>query len=116
MLHLPRSLAAWPSPDFAATLKLELEQLDPAALPLQAGLTSSSYVHGDRFTVMVIGTREDAESIKVKVGIFYEGIVAGCNCADDPTPVEAQSEYCEVEVRIDKATAAAVARLVRDPY
>lgn len=111
MFHLPRSLAAWPSPDFAATLKQELEQLDPAALPLQAGLSSSSYVQGDCFSVMVIGTTGDAESITAKIGIFYEGIVAGCNCADDPTPVEAQSEYCEVEVKIDKATAKAVARL-----
>ncbi len=111
MFKLPQSLAVWPSPRFAEVLKHEVEQLPSAALPLQEGLSASSYAFGDRFSVMVIGVAEDAEAIRARLGVFYEGIVAGCNCADDPTPVEPQKEYCEVELTIDKATAQARAAL-----
>lgn len=111
MFHLPKSVAAWPSEEFAAVLKQEVERLPSALLPLQAGLSSSSYAFGDRFSIMVIGAAEEANAIRARLGIFYEGITAGCSCADDPTPVEPQNEYCEVELTIDKATGAAAARL-----
>ena len=35
---------------------------------------------------------------------FDTSLIAGCSCADDPTPVEPQPEYCEVELQIEKAT------------
>ena len=46
-----------------------------------------------------------ANSILVKAGIFYTGIIAGCSCADDPTPLDEQNEYCELELNINKETA-----------
>jgi hypothetical protein len=42
--------------------------------------------------------------IRARVGVFFSGIVAGCRCADDPTPVEPQDEYCEFQFEIDRAT------------
>lgn len=105
MFHLPLSVAAWSSEKFSETLKQELERMPAAALPLQQGLASTSYALGDGFSVMVIGARSDGGVIRARIGVFYEGITAGCSCADDPTPVEPQSEYCEVELSIDKATA-----------
>ncbi|MDD5249832.1 MAG: hypothetical protein PHY45_12645 [Rhodocyclaceae bacterium] len=111
MIQLPRSLAAWPSPQFQAVLKEELEQSDAGEFPLQEGLSSSSYALPGAFSVMVIGAGDDDVFIRVRVGIFYSGLIAGCSCADDPTPVEPLAEYCEVEVTIDKATAAAVVKL-----
>jgi hypothetical protein len=113
-LRLPQSLAAWPSERFSGVLKQELEALGSHALPLQAGLTSSSYVAGDRCEIMTISAREEPGRLCVKVGVFYAGITAGCNCAGDPSAVEPQSEYCEVELTIDRETAAATARLVQD--
>lgn len=109
-LRLPKSLAAWGAPDFPAALKRELEA-NAAQLPLQAGLTGSSAVFGERIEVMVIASEADAARIRARVGVFFSGIVAGCSCADDPTPVEAQNEYCELMVDIDRRTAAAEARL-----
>lgn len=100
MFLLPESRAAWPSERFAEVLKRELERVDADALPLQAGLTSTSYVAGDRFSVMVLGADEAAGSIRARVGVFYEGITAGCNCAGDPSAVEPQGEYCEIELTI----------------
>jgi hypothetical protein len=40
----------------------------------------------------------------VKAGIFYSGVVTGCSCADDPTPVNEESEYCVVQLDINKQT------------
>jgi hypothetical protein len=109
MTRLPESLAAWGSPGFERVLKRELECLGAGFLPLQQGLRGSSVALDDQLEVMVIGTVGDADRIQAKVGVFYWGLVAGCNCADDPAPVEAQNEYCELLITIDKASAEASA-------
>lgn len=111
MFRLPLSRTAWPSTDFPAVLKRELESLPPAALPLQQGLSSSSYALGEGFSVMVLGADQDGDAIRARIGVFYAGLTAGCNYADDPTPVEPQNEYCELELAIDRITGEAVARL-----
>jgi hypothetical protein len=110
MLRLPESLAAWGSPGFPAALRRELEA-QAGLLPLQQALAGSSAVSGDRIEVMLIATDADASQIRARVGVFFSGIVAGCSCADDPTPVEAQNEYCELEIGIDRLTATACAAL-----
>ena len=115
MIRLTNALSAWGTPGFADILKKEIEQLDAAQLPLQQGLTTGSYVTDTPFSVMIISFNEDAGFIQASAGIFYSGIIAGCSCADDPTPVEEQNEYCEVRFAIDKATAeTTVSLLVRD--
>jgi hypothetical protein len=105
MIRLAQSLIAWGTPDFEGTLKAEIEQLGVEQLPLQQGLTTSSYALDDKLNVRIIRVFEDAGFIRAKAGIFYTGIIAGCSCADDPTPVEKQNEYCEVQLDINKITA-----------
>ena len=107
MLQLTRSANAWGTPAFEAVFKRELQQLGADCLPLQQGLSASSVALDSGIDVMVKRVSDDAGAIRVKAGIFYAGIVAGCSCADDPTPVSENTEYCEVQVVIDKATAAA---------
>lgn len=104
-VELPGSLAAWGTPDFNVVLKSELEGLRPDALPLQAGLSRGSHVSGDWFEAMIIAAEDDRETIRATVGIHYRSIIAGCSCADDPTPVDELAEYCEVGIEIEKATA-----------
>ena len=104
MIVLNRALSAWNTPEFQAVLKAELEQLQAEQLPLQQGLSLSSYVSSEPFKVMVIGSSDEGEAIRVKVGIFYTGIIAGCSCADDPSPSDVQAEYCELQIDIDKAS------------
>lgn len=105
MPRLSKSLNAWGTPDFAGILKEEIEQLDAAQLPLQQGLSTGSHVLDNKPGAMIIGISDDAEFIHVHAGIFYSSILAGCSCADDPTPVSENSEYCEVGFDIDKKTA-----------
>lgn len=114
MINLSKSLAAWGSPDFKSVLKAEIETLDAAVLPLQQGLSQSSYTSDNKFSVMIISVSDETDFIRVKAGIFYSGVIAGCNCADDPTHVDEQPEYCEVEFEIDKVTAETAVRLLTE--
>lgn len=104
MVRLPQSLAAWGTPAFADALRDEIGRLDIDALPLQRGLRAGSSVAGDRFDVMVLNVQAAGETIEARVGVFFQGILGGCSCADDPTPVEAQNEYCELQLHIDRRT------------
>lgn len=114
MSLLPKSLHAWKTPEFGDVLKQEIEQLDASLLPLQQGLASSSHVTDRPFQAMIIRVDEDAGLIRAKVGIFYSGIIAGCSCADDPTPIDEQTEYCVLQFDIDSNTAEATVTLLPD--
>jgi len=54
---------------------------------------------------MVNSMDEQSENILITAGIFYSSIIAGCNCSDDPTPVDLNSEYCEMLFIINKSNA-----------
>lgn len=103
-MNFSNSAQSWGTPSFESVLKREVEALPVSKLPLQRGLTATSYALDESFEAMVIGAREHGDGIRAKVGIFYSGLVAGCSCADDPMPVEAQSEYCVLRFDIDRAT------------
>lgn len=112
MIQLPQAVTKWGTPAFGAVLKGELEQLDSEALPLQRGLSHGSYVSGDEFEVTIIAAADGGERIQARVGIHYRSIIAGCSCADDPTPVDELHEYCEVEVTLDKTSGTAQVALL----
>jgi len=114
MIQLTNSINAWKTPDFNDTLKGEVEQLDAMLLPLQQGLSQGNYTSGDNFSVMVLNVSEDPEFIHAKTGIFYTGMITGCSCADDPTPVDEHAEYCEVQFDINKNTAETIVTLLTD--
>ena len=105
VVKLIQSLAAWGTPDFKTVLKQELCQLGNAELPLQRGLTSGSVALDDDIEAMIIATFETKTNIQAKVGIFYQSIIAGCACSDDPTPSDICNEYCEVQLEIFKTNA-----------
>jgi hypothetical protein len=97
-------LQAWGTPAFRDTLKAEIACLGPADLPLQQGLAGSSYATDTPPQAVILSATDEGDCLRVKAGLFYAGIIAGCSCADDPTPVDEQTEYCEVLLEIDKAS------------
>lgn len=113
-LALPASLAAWNTDGFRVTLCREVEALGPHRLPLQQGLAHSSAVGTAPLRIMVISESAAGNALFVRVGVFYTGVIAGCNCADDPTPVDEQNEYCILQIEIDRATAAIRVSLLPD--
>lgn len=102
-----KALEAWGSPEFEDAFKAEIGALGAERLPLQAGLSQSSHVSGAEISVMILNVTETSALIRVKAGIIYAGINAGSCCADDPTPINEQTEYCEVQFEINKTTAEA---------
>ena len=105
MIRFIDALNAWGTPDFNAILRQEIERLTDDQLPLQQGLSTGSHALDNRLRAMIISAADKGNTIRARAGIFYSGIIAGCSCADDPTPVNEENEYCEVQLDIDKATA-----------
>ncbi len=114
MLRLAETLNAWGSSIFGEVFKQEVEKLDGQYLPLQQGLTTTSHVSERPIQVMILGVAEESAYIRVRAGIFYTGVIAGCNCADDPSPIDEQNEYCVVQIDIDRTTAESTVSLVKD--
>lgn len=113
-MQFTTALSAWGTSAFEVVLKHEIEQMDAALLPLQQGLSQSSYTDGANRSVAILSSADEAGFIRVKTGIFYTGIIAGCSCADDPTPMSELNEYCEVQFDIDKQTAETTITLLQE--
>jgi len=111
-IRLPQALTGLPPRELESALRKEIEALDPALLPLQQGLTYGSHALGDDLSVIIIKVTQSPGQIRVKAGIQYHGIIAGCSCADDPSPVDRTNEYCELLLEIDTDTAATTITLV----
>jgi len=114
VIVLPESLQAWNSPAFEDIFKSEVGRLENSQLPLQKGLKHSSYVSDSEFNVVILKTSETSENLSIKTGVFYAGVIAGSCCADDPTPLDEQTEYCVIQFAINKLTAEAKIILLRD--
>lgn len=111
---LTRSLSAWGGDAFEATLKEEIAQLGADFLPLQEGLRSGSTSLDSNLGVTILRVTERPDRLQVRAGIFYSSIVSGCSCADDPTPIDENSEYCVVELEIDRESGETRATLTED--
>jgi hypothetical protein len=114
MVRLEKTLRAWGTPDFATVLKQEVAQLGHSRLPLQEGISVGSYVTDAPISVVVSSIEELEKTIRVRAGIFYQSVIAGCSCEGDPTPTSENTEYCEVLLDIDKATAATTVALIEE--
>lgn len=114
MIKLSKTLQAFDSDTYKDIVKQEIQAIEADLLPLQKGLSQSSYVSKTPFSVVILNTTEDADTLKVKTGIFYTGIIAGCSCSDDPSPTDEQNEYCEILFSINKNTAETYILLLAD--
>lgn len=109
---LPQSAAAWATPDFETIFKAELTA-HAESLPLQAALAHSSHALPERLHVRVLRVETAANgAAHIKAGLHFAGITPGCACADDPTPLEEATEYCEVWVTLDPADGTAGVTLI----
>jgi hypothetical protein len=105
MIKLPLAIAAWNSADFKHVLQLELAKIPYTQLPLQQALTQSSSISDDPLQVMMLNVTDKEHVLLVKAAVFYTGVISGCSCSDDPTPLDTVNEYCELMLQINKLTA-----------
>ncbi|MES9855549.1 MAG: glucosamine--fructose-6-phosphate aminotransferase [Sedimenticola sp.] len=99
MTTLINTLRDWQTDSFNQTLKNELTSLKPGTLPLHFGTTQGGIVDDSDIAVTVLKSSDDGESIFIKVGIFFNEVIGGCSCGDDPLTASAN---CVMEIRIDK--------------
>ena len=90
-----------------------LEQLKAEDLPLQQGLSTGNYAFDNKIQVMILKVTDDKDFIHAKAGLFYTSIIGGCSCADDPTPIDENNEYCEILCIINKNTADTTIQLMK---
>lgn len=110
MLTFKESHKQWGTKQFSKTLKKELESLDKGVLPLEFATTQGGLVDDSNISALINQCSETDTNIQIKVGIFFDEVVAGCNCDDDPV---ADNTYCELLVNIDKISAATVFKLLQ---
>lgn len=111
VIRMDKALNVWGTAAFGATLKQQIEQLGVEQLPLQQGLSAGSYALAEPVTAIIHNVTELEQVIRVEAGVFFSSVIAGCSCADDPTPVDKLTEYCEVILDIDKESAATTVAL-----
>ena len=104
MVQLTNTVAAWRTEYFEKTLIDEVTKLGVKHLPLQQGLTASSVALDHNIQIIVLNIKEQSTFLDIKLGIFYSGIISGCNCTDDPSKPDETNEYCEVLLNIDLST------------
>lgn len=105
MIKLIQSVQNLGHSSFNNIAKEEIQKISPDLLPLQQGLSLSSYVGKTPFSIVILNITDAPNTINIKAGVFYTGIIAGCSCSDDPSPVDEQNEYCELQFSINKSTA-----------
>lgn len=105
VITLPETLSAWGTPAFKAVFQQEVGRLDRSQLPLLQAMAHGSQIAVVEIGVMLLATTEAESSIQARAGIFFSSVSAGCSCADDPTPLNENNEYCELLFDIDKNSA-----------
>ncbi|TVP76525.1 hypothetical protein [Thioalkalivibrio sp.] len=114
MPRLTRSLARFGTPGFEAVLKEELTALGPDVLGLQQELTAGSTALLDNLGVMILRRTETSGTIQLRAGIFFSSILGGCACAGDPSQENENTEYCEIDITIDRRNGEARVLPARD--
>ncbi|MDH5472618.1 MAG: glucosamine--fructose-6-phosphate aminotransferase [Gammaproteobacteria bacterium] len=111
MQKLTASLNAWNTESFNHTLKNEIENLAPGILPLEQTTTQGGMVDDKNISATITSSSETGELIQVKTGIFFNEIIGGCSCGDDPA---SENAYCEIMISIDKKTATATFKIITE--
>lgn len=102
MIQLAHSLSSWGSKHFNRSFIDEVTQLPLQQLPLQQAMSVGNFASKHNLEILINQQHEDNEFIYIKCGIFFSSLISGCNCADDPTPIDYNTEYCEMLFKINK--------------
>jgi hypothetical protein len=109
MTKLNKALTHWGHEDFKKILKQELENLPKDTLPLNEATCQGGQANDSNISALINKAEQTDTHIHIHVGIFFNEIIAGCNCGDDPMQ---ENTYCELRVSINKKSAETVFNLV----
>lgn len=114
MLKLTQSLSSWNTEQFKQAFVSEVANLSLEQLPLQQAMRIGNSASKHNLNIMINRLYEDEDSLYIRSGIFFSSIISGCSCADDPTPVDYNTEYAELLFRIDRKCAEAHISIIDD--
>lgn len=112
MPRLERARDGWESAGFAEELKAELSALPAGTIPLQSATRQGGIVDDSAIAVSVLSSDGDERRIESRVLVFFDEIVGGCNCHDDPVSAHSQ---CTLLVGIDRRTGEADFTVLDEP-
>ena len=101
-MQLTNALKHWGSTEFEQALKSELENLPTGTLPLHQATSQGGIVDDSNISACILSSEASDDEVKIRAGIFFTEIVAGCNCNDPPMEINA---YCVLEIAIYTADA-----------
>lgn len=87
---------------FEQELLEALMELGVDGLNLQTALRHGSYALADTLQLSILSRSCEEHGIELRVSAFFDSVIAGCSCADDPTPLDTVSEHCVLNVTLDK--------------
>jgi hypothetical protein len=93
-------------------LKADLECLQAGELPLQQALRLGGTALTDNLQPMPLHTRRQGMHFTVVFELFFDSIIAGCQCADDPGPVNRLAESARLEILLDTRSSEARISLI----
>ena len=111
MTALPNAARARGTEALKSTLKRDIENLGGAGLPLQAGTQHGGHVDDRHLSATILDVAETGAVVQAKVGVFFDEVVGGCSCGDEPFTASA---YCELRVRLDRRSGEATFEPVAD--
>lgn len=102
---------SWGQQNFADVLQRELLSLPAGTLPLHLATEQGGIVDDTSIEISLLGSEEQAATLEVRAWVFFEEIISGCNCDDDPMSTRS---LCTLLVRIDKTDATADFSVLED--
>ena len=112
MIRFSKALRAWGTAEFEAEIKYEILQLAHDQLPLHQALSMGSDVVNTPITPIVQVVSDLGVLLRIRVGIMFQSVIAGCSCAEDPATTSENSEYCELQFDVDKISGIATVALL----
>ena len=93
----------WEKPDFSQYCLSELNRLQVEELPLQDCCQYSCVIEPKSLSFRLISQQKVSEYLLIKVGVFFQEVLSGCACSDDPSQAMIhENNYCELELRVEK--------------
>ncbi len=98
-VHLPQLLEHCEAAGFAQHLKQALKQLPDGSLPLHLATTQGGMVDSSALDISLLHHHLHDDHLAIRMTVFFEEIVGGCNCHDDPVRVNG---CCILALTIDR--------------
>jgi hypothetical protein len=96
-----------PSGVDANAIATKVQAMPISTLPLAAACNHGGHIDAGSLRASTVRTVPGAQETTVTIGMFFDELIGGCNCSDDPA---AATGYAEFDVCIDLASGHGVIR------